>query len=29
MTPERHWIDTGVPVSKDFRIIERIRMKWR
>jgi len=26
MTPERHWIDTGVPVSKDFHIIERIRM---
>jgi hypothetical protein len=26
MIPERHWIDTGVPVSKDFHIIERIRM---
>jgi len=26
MIPERHWIDTGVPVSKDFHIVERIKM---
>jgi hypothetical protein len=26
MIPERHWIDTGVPVSDDFHIIERIRL---
>jgi hypothetical protein len=26
MIPERHWIDTGVTVSKDFHIIERMRL---
>jgi hypothetical protein len=26
MIPDRHWIDTGVPVSDDFHIIERIRL---
>ena len=27
MTPERHWIDVGIPVSDEFHIIERIRMQ--
>ena len=26
MTPARHWIDVGVPVSDEFHIIERMRM---
>jgi hypothetical protein len=26
MIPDRHWIDTGVQVSKDFHIIERMRL---
>jgi hypothetical protein len=26
MIPDRHWIDTGVPVSKDFHIIERMHL---
>ena len=27
MTPERHWIDVGIPVSDEFHIIERMRMQ--
>jgi hypothetical protein len=27
MIPEHHWIDTGVAVSNDFHIIERIRLQ--
>lgn len=27
MTPARHWIDVGIPVSDEFHIIERIRMQ--
>jgi hypothetical protein len=26
MTTDHHWIDTGLPVSDEFRIVERIRM---
>ena len=26
MLPQHHWIDNGVPVSEDFRVIERMRL---